>query len=144
MPSAQSTNSRRRPTGTIEWLRSQVTARRLRVDPGVPAILSTSIELEHLRRRIRDELDGIAVTAGFGPRFLALDRSASQGWPEHDRFGAAWCRPEPTAELPVPGQPYDFGTLINAQSIGDYESLQTHGRRVRSRVAVYQPQTRSR
>jgi len=26
-------------------------------------------------------------------------------------------------EVPVPGAPYDFGTLIAAQSIGDHQSL---------------------
>jgi len=38
-------------------------------------------------------------------------------------------------EVPVPGAPYDFGTLIAAQSIGDHQSLLDHGRRV-LRVAV--------
>ena len=32
----------------------------------------------------------------------------------------------PSAELSIPGEPYDFSTLINAQSIGDHESLVTH------------------
>jgi hypothetical protein len=36
----------------------------------------------------------------------------------------------PSAELPIPGYPYDFGTLIAAQAIGDLQSLQSHGRRV--------------
>jgi hypothetical protein len=35
----------------------------------------------------------------------------------------------------VPGKPYDFGTLIRAQSIGDHRSLLAHKRRV-LRVAV--------
>jgi hypothetical protein len=37
--------------------------------------------------------------------------------------------------LAIPDKPYDFGTLITAQSIGDHQSLLTHGRRV-LRVAV--------
>jgi hypothetical protein len=32
--------------------------------------------------------------------------------------------------VPVPGGPYDFTTLIAAQSIGDHRSLLTHRRRV--------------
>ena len=35
----------------------------------------------------------------------------------------------------MPGEPYDFGTLIAAQAIGDHRSLVSHGRRV-LRVAV--------
>jgi hypothetical protein len=38
-------------------------------------------------------------------------------------------------ELTIPGEPYDFGTLIGAQSIGDHQSLLAHGRRV-LRVAI--------
>ncbi len=38
-------------------------------------------------------------------------------------------------EVPIPDKPYDFGTLIAAQSIGDHQSLLAHGRRV-LRVAV--------
>jgi hypothetical protein len=36
----------------------------------------------------------------------------------------------PRASLPIPGYDYDFGTLIDAQAIGDHESLVQHGRRV--------------
>jgi hypothetical protein len=32
--------------------------------------------------------------------------------------------------LPIPGAPYDFGTLILAQALGDHQSLLEHGRRV--------------
>jgi hypothetical protein len=39
-------------------------------------------------------------------------------------------RAAPSAELPIPGFPYDFGTLIAAQSIGDHQSLLAHGRRI--------------
>jgi len=44
-------------------------------------------------------------------------------------------RREPSADTPIPGHPYDFGTLIAAQAIGDHQSLEAHGRRV-LRVAV--------
>jgi hypothetical protein len=122
--------------GTMEWLKSQVT-------PGdyvsVQAYLpySYEYELEHLRRRIRDELDGIAVTAGFGPRFLHSTGQLHKGGP-NNVVALQLLPPEPTADLPIPGQHYDFGTLIEAQSIGDYQSLKNHGRRVR-RVLVEDP-----
>jgi hypothetical protein len=35
-----------------------------------------------------------------------------------------------TADLAIPGYPYDFATLIKAQVIGDHQSLVSHGRRV--------------
>jgi hypothetical protein len=33
-------------------------------------------------------------------------------------------------DLPIPGEPYTFGTLMRAQALGDFESLKTHERRV--------------
>lgn len=124
-------------SGTIEWLRGQVT-------PGdyvsIQAYLPYSYEheLEQLRRRVRDELDGIAVTAGFGPRFLHSTGQLHKGGP-NTAVCVQLVPTEKTGELPVPGAPYDFGTLIAAQSIGDHECLTTHGRRIR-RVAVDNPQ----
>ena len=36
----------------------------------------------------------------------------------------------PTADVPIPGYPYDFATLIAAQALGDHQSLTEHDRRV--------------
>jgi hypothetical protein len=36
----------------------------------------------------------------------------------------------PSATLDIPGYPFDFGTLIAAQALGDYQSLLEHKRRV--------------
>lgn len=122
--------------GTIEWLRSVVT-------PGdyvsIQAYLPYryEFELEQLRRRIRDELDGVAVTAGFGPRFLHSTGQLHKGGP-NSIVALQLVPAEKTADIDIPGQPYDFATLIEAQSIGDYESLKSHNRRVR-RVAVNSP-----
>lgn len=122
---------------TIEWLRSVVT-------PGdyvsIQAYLpySYAFELEQLRRYVRDQLDGMAVTAGFGPRFLHSTGQLHKGGANN--IVAVQLVPKtPTAEVPVPGKPYDFGTLITAQSVGDYQSLKDHGRRVR-RIAVTSPE----
>ena len=126
----------RRPPSTFAWLKSQVKPNDyVSVQAYLP--YSFEFELEQLRRRIRTELGGIAVTAGFGPRFLHSTGQLHKGGP-NSVVALQFVPTEPTADLPVPGQPYDFGTLINAQSIADFESLKTHGRRVR-RVAVDNP-----
>ena len=36
---------------------------------------------------------------------------------------------EPEADVPIPGEPYSFGTLISAQAVGDFEALRSHRRR---------------
>jgi glucose-6-phosphate isomerase/transaldolase/glucose-6-phosphate isomerase len=90
--------------------------------------------LHRLRRTIRDGLDGVAVTVGYGPRFLHSTGQLHKGGP--NEIVALQIVPTgPTAELPIPGFGYDFGTLIAAQTIGDHQSLLDHDRRV-LRVAV--------
>jgi hypothetical protein len=84
--------------------------------------------LEGLRKAVRDGLGGIAVTAGYGPRFLHSTGQLHKGGP--DEVVAVQIAPRaPTAHVEIPGKPYDFGTLIDAQAIGDLQSLKSHGRR---------------
>jgi hypothetical protein len=120
-----------------EWLKSVVTpGDYVSVQAYLPYHLSH--ELEQLRRRIRDGLNGIAVTAGFGPRFLHSTGQLHKGGP-NNIVCLQLVPTSATADVSVPGKPYDFATLIDAQSIGDYQSLQTHQRRV-LRVAVDSPE----
>jgi glucose-6-phosphate isomerase/transaldolase/glucose-6-phosphate isomerase len=85
--------------------------------------------LERLRRGVRDGLGGMAVTAGYGPRFLHSTGQLHKGGP--DEVVAVQIAPRaPSAHVEIPGKPYDFGTLIDAQAIGDLQSLESHGRRV--------------
>jgi len=90
--------------------------------------------LQSLRRRVRDHLDGAPVTAGYGPRFLHSTGQLHKGGP-NSVVCVQLVRRGPHPELAIPDKPYDFGTLITAQSIGDHQSLLDHGRRV-LRVAV--------
>jgi Phosphoglucose isomerase len=91
-------------------------------------------EMEGVRRALRDGLDGIAVTAGYGPRFLHSTGQLHKGGP-NSVLALQLVRRTPAPSVPIPGYPYDFNTLINAQAIGDHRSLVAHGRRV-LRVAV--------
>jgi hypothetical protein len=91
-------------------------------------------ELEVVRRGIRDGLGGVAVTAGFGPRFLHSTGQLHKGGPA-EVVALQLVRRTSAMAVPIPAYPYDFGTLIAAQAIGDYQSLLSHGRRV-LRVAV--------
>jgi hypothetical protein len=90
--------------------------------------------LERLRRTVRDGLGGIAVTAGYGPRFLHSTGQLHKGGP-NEVVAVQIVSRTPSAELAIPDHPYDFGTLIAAQAIGDHQSLLAHDRRV-MRVAV--------
>jgi hypothetical protein len=86
-------------------------------------------ELESLRKKIRDANDGIAVTAGYGPRFLHSTGQLHKGGP-NSVVAVQLVAHSPREQLAIPEKPYDFATLIDAQAIGDRESLLSHGRRV--------------
>ena len=86
-------------------------------------------ELDQLRQRVRDALGRVAVTAGYGPRFLHSTGQLHKGGP-NTVVAVQIVAPRPTATVPIPGYDYDFGTLIAAQALGDYQSLLDHGRRV--------------
>jgi transaldolase/glucose-6-phosphate isomerase len=78
------------------------------------------------RVAIRDTLK-VATTFGYGPRFLHSTGQLHKGGPNKGVF--IQITADPKRDLPIPGQQYSFGTLIRAQSMGDFQSLQKHGRR---------------
>jgi len=86
-------------------------------------------ELEALRRRVRDANEGMAVTAGYGPRFLHSTGQLYKGGP-NSLVAVQLVRSRSSGDLAIPGEPYDFSTLIRAQAIGDHRSLIARGRRV--------------
>jgi len=79
-----------------------------------------------LRASLAKASRGRAVTFGWGPRFLHSTGQYHKGGPQVGSFlqitGAVH------ADLPVPGQPYSFGTLQAAQAAGDRQALIQRGR----------------
>jgi hypothetical protein len=121
------------PDGVISWLRGCVqSGDYVSLQAYLP--YGDAFGLEQTRRQVRDALGGMAVTAGFGPRFLHSTGQLHKGGP--DSVIAVQLVPRSARHaLPIPGFDYDFGTLIDAQAIGDHQSLVEHERRV-LRVAV--------
>jgi hypothetical protein len=83
--------------------------------------------LQALRRRTRDRRK-VATTLGFGPRFLHSTGQLHKGGPRSGVF--LQLTYQPLEDVPIPGQPYSFGTLYAAQSLGDLLSLHERGLRV--------------
>ncbi|HEY5023453.1 MAG TPA: hypothetical protein VII76_00630, partial [Acidimicrobiales bacterium] len=116
------------PAGVLDWLS-------LTVRPGDYVSLQAYVPfgqdgaLESLRRTVRDRLGGMATTAGYGPRFLHSTGQLHKGGPD-SIVAVQIVDAGPMPEVPIPDAPYDFATLISAQSIGDHQSLLAHGRRV--------------
>ena len=84
--------------------------------------------LERARRAIRDR-HKVAVTVGFGPRFLHSTGQLHKGGPA---TGASVQVVDATRDVDVsiPGATYTFGELIDAQSLGDLRALRARDRRV--------------
>jgi transaldolase / glucose-6-phosphate isomerase len=70
----------------------------------------------------------LAVTVGYGPRFLHSTGQLHKGGTERCRF--LQIVDQPTPDLAVPETAYTFGTLIRAQAEGDRQALEQRGRTV--------------
>ena len=80
-----------------------------------------------VRTAIRDRHQ-VATTFGFGPRFLHSTGQLHKGGPQVGCFIQV-VDPDP-GDLPIPGKPFGFGTLIRAQALGDLQALRSRGRPV--------------
>ena len=83
--------------------------------------------LADLRRRVM-ERHRIATTLGYGPRFLHSTGQLHKGGPNTGLFLQITAEHE--KDLPIPGKPYTFGVLANAEALGDIQALQKLERRV--------------
>jgi transaldolase/glucose-6-phosphate isomerase len=96
----------------------------------IQAFIAPSGAVDERIEAIRQALaaTGCATTAGYGPRFLHSTGQLHKGGPPTGVFLQL------TADHPVdrdiPGWPYTFGRLIDAQARGDREALRAHDRPV--------------
>ena len=83
--------------------------------------------LQRMRRAIGERL-GLAVTVGFGPRFLHSTGQLHKGGPDTGIF--LQITQDEADDLPIPAADYTFGVLKEAQAVGDLRALEAEGRRV--------------
>jgi hypothetical protein len=65
---------------------------------------------------------------GLGPRYLHSTGQLHKGGPDNGLF--VQVVDDLGEELPIPGKPFGFRTLIAAQAAGDFEALKERGRRI--------------
>ena len=82
--------------------------------------------LAKMRVAVRDSSRN-ATTVGYGPRFLHSTGQLHKGGPNNGVF--LQLTADSPADLPVPGEPYSFATLRNAQALGDLQVLRRRDRR---------------
>jgi hypothetical protein len=80
----------------------------------------------------------VAVTAGFGPRFLHSTGQLHKGGPASGAFIEVV--DDIRQDIPIPGRPYTFGQLLEAQALGDLAALLGRGRRA-ARVSIDELET---
>ena len=83
-------------------------------------------ELQRWRRAVRDRAR-VATMFGYGPRYLHSTGQLHKGGPNSGVF--VLLSATPAEDLPIPGQPFSFGTLELAQATGDFGALDAAGRR---------------
>jgi len=94
----------------------------------IQAFIAPSATRDATIERIRASLGatGCATTAGYGPRFLHSTGQLHKGGPPTGAFLQLTSAHEP--DRPIPGWPYTFGQLIDAQARGDREAIASHDR----------------
>jgi glucose-6-phosphate isomerase len=79
--------------------------------------------LARIRALLRDATR-CATTAGYGPRFLHSTGQLHKGGPPSGWF--LQLTSDHPKDRPIPGWPYTFGRLIDAQAEGDFAAIEAH------------------
>jgi glucose-6-phosphate isomerase/transaldolase/glucose-6-phosphate isomerase len=93
----------------------------------IPQTAETEGALDQLRRTVL-ERHGTATTLGYGPRFLHSTGQLHKGGP--NTVICLQLTADDGPDVPIPGEPYSFGVLAEAQAAGDLQALQASGRRI--------------
>ena len=83
--------------------------------------------LQEIRMAVRDRTK-CATTIGYGPRFLHSTGQLHKGGPNTGVFFQIEATDK--HDFPVPGEPYTFSILKQAQALGDLRALTSRNRRV--------------
>ncbi|HEY8988001.1 MAG TPA: hypothetical protein VIM39_03195, partial [Candidatus Limnocylindrales bacterium] len=84
---------------------------------------ATDEAIQRLRSVLRDATR-CATTAGYGPRFLHSTGQLHKGGPPTGWF--LQLTSDHPVDRPIPGWPYTFGRLIDAQAEGDFAAIESH------------------
>ena len=82
--------------------------------------------IQAIRTHLRDALH-VATTTGYGPRFLHSTGQLHKGGPASGVFIQVTA--DNAVDVPLPGEPFTFGVLKQAQALGDFQSLSSRHRR---------------
>jgi glucose-6-phosphate isomerase len=107
-----------------EHLRRRIPNAYLALQAFIAPSESRDVALSRIRASLRDATRN-ATTAGYGPRFLHSTGQLHKGGPSTGWF-VQLTADHPT-DRDIPGWPYTFGRLIDAQADGDHAAITAHG-----------------
>ncbi len=108
-------------------LRRHLARRRPNAYLSIQAFIAPTAARDEAIARIRvllRDATGCATTAGYGPRFLHSTGQLHKGGAPIGWF--IQLTSDHPADRPIPGWPYTFGQLIDAQAQGDFEAIESH------------------
>lgn len=115
----------------VEWLRAFVRGLRpgdyVAVLSFLPRLPAADEAVASLRARLAERLE-VPTMLGVGPRYLHSTGQLYKGGPNTGAF--LLLTADESEDLPIPGEPFSFGVLKQAQALGDFEIMQERGRRV--------------
>jgi transaldolase/glucose-6-phosphate isomerase len=82
--------------------------------------------IQAMRTAVRDKLK-VATTTGYGPRFLHSTGQLHKGGSDEGVF--LQLTANDGEDVPIPGQPFGYAVLVEAQALGDFQSLAKRHRR---------------
>ena len=99
----------------------------LSIQAYIPETPANAHRLAELQADFRN-IYRVAVTSGFGPRFLHSTGQFHKGGPKTGRF--LQIVDTPTWDAAIPGQTATWAQFVDAQARGDREALEAHGLKV--------------
>ena len=115
-------------SGTVvDELRRHLDRRAPNAYLAIQAFIAPTVERTHAISRIRARLRDAtrcATAAGYGPRFLHSTGQLHKGGPASGWF--LQLTSDHPDDRPIPGWPYTFGRLIDAQAAGDFGAIESH------------------
>ena len=120
LPTAESTPAARARTGVKGLIARAKPSAYFAIMAYTARTATSEAAIAAIRTAVRDSTH-IATTAGYGPRFLHSTGQLHKGGPKTGLF--LQIVQKDAQDVPIPGQPFSFSILKQAQSLGDLKSL---------------------
>ena len=120
LPAAESVAAAKSKAGVASLLKQAKRGAYFAIMAYTSRTAQSEAAISAIRTAVRNKTK-IATTSGYGPRFLHSTGQLHKGGPKTGLF--LQVVQDDTKDVPIPGQPFSFSVLKQAQAIGDLQSL---------------------